>query len=615
MRSLGGAELDPDAPVLIRAQGVGKRFHRHSRRATSLKERVIRREQGPADDFWALKGVDVVVRRGETVGLMGPNGSGKSTLLKVLSGILRQTEGTVSIEGRVASLLELGAGFDGELTGRENVYLNSALLGVPRPRPTRLFDEIVAFSELGEFIDNPVKHYSSGMYVRLGFAVAVHIDPDILIVDEVLAVGDAAFQKKCLDRIGDFQQQGKTILFVSHSAQLVEQLCTRAVLLSHGQVIFDGPTREGGDPAEPAASVSTSSTASVGSCATVTEMRRLRPRRRAAARGVRVRGPSGPGPGRIEWTERLPKGAKLSLHFTSPAQRNPVIEVEPLLAPARPGRGVPRVHGVRLDHRRAARHPWRLHAQPRVYTDESSSPTAASAASGCRVRRAAPSTGSSVWRVSPTGPADRRRGRSSSGLDGPAEVAAGRTPPGRPGAPLPRDSASRARRLSGHRQGPAVEQPPARRLGVGHSQKRAWSAEHLARDRQIVGQHGHARTRSASSGGSPNPSSSRGEDERRARDDAPQLVVGRRPVSRSVRVGSSSRSSASPQPPPPTSTKGGHLGSRRRRSGVARRAPEGSSAARGCRRPADTELRDAPARSQVPRAAASRPTPGRRPGG
>ena len=236
-----------DAPVLIRAQGVGKRFTRFHRRATSLKERVVRREQGSRDDFWALRDVDVEVRRGETVGLMGPNGSGKSTLLKVLSGILRETEGSVEIHGRVASLLELGAGFDGELTGRENVYLNSALLGVPRAETDALFDEIVAFSELGEFIDNPVKHYSSGMYVRLGFSVAVHVDPDILIVDEVLAVGDAAFQKKCLDRIQDFQRQGKTILFVSHSAGLIEALCTRAVVLGHGRVIFDGPTREGTD--------------------------------------------------------------------------------------------------------------------------------------------------------------------------------------------------------------------------------------------------------------------------------------------------------------------------------------------------------------------------------
>jgi len=236
-----------DAPVLIRAQGVGKRFTRFHRRATSLKERVVRREQGSRDDFWALRDVDIEVRRGETVGLIGPNGSGKSTLLKVLSGILRETEGSVEIHGRVASLLELGAGFDGELTGRENVYLNSALLGVPKAETDALFDEIVAFSELGEFIDNPVKHYSSGMYVRLGFSVAVHVDPDILIVDEVLAVGDAAFQKKCLDRIQDFQRQGKTILFVSHSSGLIEALCTRAVVLGHGRVIFDGSTREGTD--------------------------------------------------------------------------------------------------------------------------------------------------------------------------------------------------------------------------------------------------------------------------------------------------------------------------------------------------------------------------------
>lgn len=230
--------------VLIRATGVSKRFARVHRRPTSLKERLVRREQGAKEDFWALRDVDLVVCRGETVGLTGPNGSGKSTLLKLLSGILRPTTGHVSTRGRIASLLELGAGFDGELTGRENVYLNSALLGVPRSETDRLFDEIVAFSELGEFIDNPVKHYSSGMYVRLGFAVAVHIDPDILIVDEVLAVGDAAFQNKCLDRIRLFQQQGKTILFVSHSGELIASLCTRAVLLSRGRVLFDGQPQQ-----------------------------------------------------------------------------------------------------------------------------------------------------------------------------------------------------------------------------------------------------------------------------------------------------------------------------------------------------------------------------------
>ncbi len=228
------------AEVIVSATGVSKRFARFHRRATSFKERLIRREQGVKEDFWALRDVNLVVRRGETVGITGPNGSGKSTLLKVLSGILRPTSGEIRVNGRVASLLELGAGFDGELTGRENVYLNSALLGVPKAETDRLFDKIVDFSELSDFIDNPVKHYSSGMYIRLGFAVAVHVDPDLLIIDEVLAVGDAAFQQKCIDRIRLFQREGKTILFVSHSASQVTSLCSRALLLDHGSVLFDG---------------------------------------------------------------------------------------------------------------------------------------------------------------------------------------------------------------------------------------------------------------------------------------------------------------------------------------------------------------------------------------
>lgn len=236
-------EPNPERP-LIDAVDVGKKFARFHRRATSLKERLVRREQGAKEDFWALRDVTLQVHAGETVGITGPNGSGKSTLLKVLSGILRSTTGEVAVRGRVASLLELGAGFDGELTGRENVYLNSALLGVPRAETDRLFDQIVEFSELGEFIDNPVKHYSSGMYVRLGFAVAVHVDPDLLIIDEVLAVGDAAFQQKCIDRIRLFQRQGKTILFVSHSSGQIASLCTRAILLDHGRVLFDGPAKE-----------------------------------------------------------------------------------------------------------------------------------------------------------------------------------------------------------------------------------------------------------------------------------------------------------------------------------------------------------------------------------
>lgn len=234
----------PQGEVLIRATGVSKKFVRFRRRATSLKERFVRREQNAKEDFWALRDVDLVVRRGETVGLTGPNGSGKSTLLKVLSGILRPTEGQVEIHGRVASLLELGAGFDGELTGRENIYLNSALLGVPKAETDRLFDAIVEFSELADSIDERVKTYSSGMYMKLGFSVAVHMDPDILIVDEVLAVGDAAFQNKCIDRIQDFQREGKTILFVSHSSGQVQQLCSRAVLLDKGRVRFDGDPDE-----------------------------------------------------------------------------------------------------------------------------------------------------------------------------------------------------------------------------------------------------------------------------------------------------------------------------------------------------------------------------------
>jgi ABC-2 type transport system ATP-binding protein len=226
--------------IAIDARSVNKRFSRRVRGATSLKERIVTRRRSEQEDLWALQDVSAVIRTGETVGLIGANGAGKSTLLKVLSGIIKPTSGTVDVHGRVASLLELGAGFTGELSGRDNVYLNAALLGLPRRQVDRLFDDIVAFAELEDFIDNEVKHYSSGMYVRLGFAVAVHVDPDVLLIDEVLAVGDEAFQRKCLDRIESFQQAGKTILFVSHSLDLVEHLCTRGIVLDHGNVVFDG---------------------------------------------------------------------------------------------------------------------------------------------------------------------------------------------------------------------------------------------------------------------------------------------------------------------------------------------------------------------------------------
>ena len=228
------------AEATISASGVGKRFQLHHQRATSLKERLLLHRRASSEEFWALRDVDLEIGGGLTVGLIGPNGSGKSTLLKVLSGILAPTTGTVAVRGRVASLLELGAGFNGELTGRENVYLNAAILGLSRRETSRQFDDIVAFAELEPFIDNQVKHYSSGQYVRLGFAVAVHVDPDILLVDEVLAVGDESFQRKCLTKIAEFQERGCAILFVTHSLDLVPRICGRAVVLDHGRVLHDG---------------------------------------------------------------------------------------------------------------------------------------------------------------------------------------------------------------------------------------------------------------------------------------------------------------------------------------------------------------------------------------
>ena len=230
----------PGAPVVIQATGVSKRFVSGRARATSLKERFVRRGGAAGDDFWALRDIDVTIGRGQTVGLAGANGSGKSTLLKVLAGILRPTGGNVSVQGRIASLLELGAGFNGELSGRDNVYLNASLLGLSKREIDRLFDSIVDFAELRHKIDDDVKHYSSGQYVRLGFAVAVHVDPDVLLVDEVLAVGDEAFQRKCLAKIAEFRAQGRTILFVTHSLDLIENMCDRVLVLESGSLIFDG---------------------------------------------------------------------------------------------------------------------------------------------------------------------------------------------------------------------------------------------------------------------------------------------------------------------------------------------------------------------------------------
>ncbi|AEG45124.1 ABC transporter ATP-binding protein [Isoptericola variabilis] len=230
--------------TVVEIENLSKRFT--IRKEKSLKERIVNfgRSQKHKEQFWALRGVDLSIRSGSTVGLIGPNGSGKSTLLKMIGGILQPDTGTVSIRGRLAALLELGAGFHPDLTGRENVYLNAAILGISREQTDRYFDAIVDFSGIEKFIDTQVKFYSSGMYVRLAFAVAVHVDPDILLVDEVLAVGDEPFQRKCLERIRQFQAEGRTIVLVTHGLDQVAEFCDRAVVLESGKVVVDGSPRE-----------------------------------------------------------------------------------------------------------------------------------------------------------------------------------------------------------------------------------------------------------------------------------------------------------------------------------------------------------------------------------
>jgi lipopolysaccharide transport system ATP-binding protein len=208
----------------------------------ALKE--MRRPNAEDDLFWAVRNVSLDVNEGQVVGIIGRNGAGKSTLLKILSRITEPTEGQISLRGRIASLLEVGTGFHPELTGRENVYLNGAILGMSRAEISRKFDEIVAFAEIERFLDTQVKRYSSGMYVRLAFAVAAHLEPEILIVDEVLAVGDSEFQKKCLGKMGEVTRQGRTILFVSHNMAAVRTLCHTCLLLHHGRELAVGPSHE-----------------------------------------------------------------------------------------------------------------------------------------------------------------------------------------------------------------------------------------------------------------------------------------------------------------------------------------------------------------------------------
>ncbi len=230
------------AEAVLVAKDISKRYRLYRRRHQSLKEILVRRSLGEWQDLWALTNVSFTVPRGQFVGVIGHNGSGKSTLLKLLSQILVPDHGELTIRGRVSSLLELGAGFQHEYTGRENVFLYGGILGLSRAEVQRRYDEIVEFSELGEFIDYPVKNYSSGMYTRLGFSVAVHLDPNILLIDEVLAVGDQSFQQKCYQHLHKLRAQGCTIVLVSHDLDSVNRFCERAIWLDHGRLAADGST-------------------------------------------------------------------------------------------------------------------------------------------------------------------------------------------------------------------------------------------------------------------------------------------------------------------------------------------------------------------------------------
>lgn len=246
---------------ILEIRGISKEYklgEQRSRRTDNFRELIQRSVSGPfsrlmgakrepkvqLQSFWALKDVSFDINQGDVIGIIGRNGAGKSTLLKVLSRITSPTKGTVTVRGRLASLLEVGTGFHPELTGRENIFLNGAILGMRKAEIKRHFDEIVDFAEVEQFLDTPVKHYSSGMYVRLAFAVAAHLNPEILVIDEVLAVGDVAFQKKCLGKMGEVSRGGRTVLFVSHNMAAVENLCSRAVVLHLGELEFDGTSKD-----------------------------------------------------------------------------------------------------------------------------------------------------------------------------------------------------------------------------------------------------------------------------------------------------------------------------------------------------------------------------------
>jgi ABC-2 type transport system ATP-binding protein len=231
-------------PGSIVAENVSRRFRVYPQRHVTLKEAIVRRRHLRPVEVWAVRDVSFRIEPGESVGFMGRNGSGKTTLLRLLAGVFRPTNGSLAVAGRVGSLLELGAGFHQDFTGRDNIYLSASIYGLRKQEVDRRFDEIVEFSELDRFIDLPIRTYSAGMHMRLGFAIAVNVDAEILLLDEVFAVGDEAFQRKCIDRILGFKEQGKTIAFVSHSAAALERMCDRAMLLRQGSVEYDGETGE-----------------------------------------------------------------------------------------------------------------------------------------------------------------------------------------------------------------------------------------------------------------------------------------------------------------------------------------------------------------------------------
>lgn len=238
--------MNPSLPA-INFDGVSKRYVIHHNRPQSFQELLVstvRRTPGSVEDFWALRDVSFSIPHGETVGVLGHNGSGKSTILKMVAGLFRPTSGKVAVNGKVSALIELGAGFHPDLTGRENVFLFGSIMGIGGREMKQRFDGIVDFAELTQFIDEPVKHYSSGMYMRLGFATALSVDADILLIDEVLSVGDQHFQDKCLAAIEERQRRGMTIVMVSHELALVQRFCRRALLMDHGHLIADGPAHE-----------------------------------------------------------------------------------------------------------------------------------------------------------------------------------------------------------------------------------------------------------------------------------------------------------------------------------------------------------------------------------